>query len=332
MLEKQLQAQNALMQQQQQAQAAAVQQQINQQMIAANFAAKLGPPSEGRVGSANGGTRAVSRGAPVPTSSAGIPSEENKSSSRPNTRGRPNSNGNTVTFGLNSVVPPPSTGSNESKPTTSPAPTPAAAAVASNSVATSKSGSGSSATTSTPAPTSAPAHAPLLRQQTGPAPMLGTFPYQSELIDNNNPAPTSKPATAAADASRPQTSVAAALSADVPDAESTKKKIAEEKKDVKRAIIAWNKKFVEENGRDPTKQERDKNVGQLYKKYRQVSEIINPIFFTSFAYFCVRQQHSMILKGIESGSGSMESSKVQSSSRQLTKSAPVADAGEEDDD
>ena len=60
--------------------------------------------------------------------------------------------------------------------------------------------------------------------------------------------------------------------------EEVKKKLADERKEMKKAILVWNKSFIEENKREPTKAEREKNVGNHYRRYRQVNPKIYLFF------------------------------------------------------
>ena len=54
------------------------------------------------------------------------------------------------------------------------------------------------------------------------------------------------------------------------DPEEVRKKLMDDRKEMKKAILMWNKKFLEDNQREPTKAEREKNVGNFYRRYRQV--------------------------------------------------------------
>jgi hypothetical protein len=78
--------------------------------------------------------------------------------------------------------------------------------------------------------------------------------------------------------------------------EEVKKKLQDERKEMKKAILVWNKQFIDDNKREPTKAEREQGVGNFYRRYRQV--IYNHggrTFFTKF-FFCSlssRQQESL---------------------------------------
>jgi hypothetical protein len=52
--------------------------------------------------------------------------------------------------------------------------------------------------------------------------------------------------------------------------EEVKKKLQDERKEMKKAILVWNKQFIDDNKREPTKSEREQGVGNFYRRYRQV--------------------------------------------------------------
>lgn len=58
------------------------------------------------------------------------------------------------------------------------------------------------------------------------------------------------------------------------DPEEAKNRLNEEKKASKKKIMDWMKKFQQENGREPTKQERETGAGAWYKEYRQLSKVL----------------------------------------------------------
>lgn len=53
-------------------------------------------------------------------------------------------------------------------------------------------------------------------------------------------------------------------------ADDAKRKLEQEKRAAKKAIMMWYRSFVAENNREPTKVERDMYVGEIYKQYRKV--------------------------------------------------------------
>lgn len=59
--------------------------------------------------------------------------------------------------------------------------------------------------------------------------------------------------------------------------EDVRKKLMDERKEMKKAILVWNKKFVEENKREPTKAEREQHVGNHYRRYRQTTRILKEL-------------------------------------------------------
>jgi hypothetical protein len=56
-----------------------------------------------------------------------------------------------------------------------------------------------------------------------------------------------------------------------PDPEVYKERMIDLRKKVKRDIYSWTKSFVNENQRQPTKQERKDVAGNLFKAYVAVS-------------------------------------------------------------
>jgi hypothetical protein len=95
----------------------------------------------------------------------------------------------------------------------------------------------------------------------------------SNLASNRQPpSAASKPDSASS--SRPTTSglglATTRPSTSSGDQAANRQKMFNEKKEAKRSILAWLKQFEATNGREATKQERDKEVGHLYKEYRIV--------------------------------------------------------------
>jgi hypothetical protein len=61
------------------------------------------------------------------------------------------------------------------------------------------------------------------------------------------------------------------------DPEEAKVRLNEEKKGCKKKIMDWMKTFQQENGREPTKEEREAGAGVWYKDYRQISKVLKEV-------------------------------------------------------
>ncbi len=57
------------------------------------------------------------------------------------------------------------------------------------------------------------------------------------------------------------------------DVEEVKQRLLKEKKDLKKAIYVWTKDFVAANQREPTKEEREGDAKDMFKRYRTVSDV-----------------------------------------------------------
>lgn len=126
----------------------------------------------------------------------------------------------------------------------------------------------------TPAPVTAVPAAPMLSQinstdifesmnmSSRPATVNDSVPTPSSIIA------TSRNGLGGSDPDSAASSTGVLLTA---EEENTRQKIVEEMKEMKKDLINWHRDFVKANGREPTKQDRDVNVGPQFRKYRQVS-------------------------------------------------------------
>jgi hypothetical protein len=64
--------------------------------------------------------------------------------------------------------------------------------------------------------------------------------------------------------------VSATATSSTGEEDSTRQKIVDEMKDIKKELITWHREFVKNNNREPTKQDRDLQVGPQFRKYKQV--------------------------------------------------------------
>lgn len=59
------------------------------------------------------------------------------------------------------------------------------------------------------------------------------------------------------------------------DPEEIKNRLLKEKKELKKAIYVWTKDFVAANQREPTKEEREGDAKEMFKRYRTVSSCVS---------------------------------------------------------
>jgi len=59
--------------------------------------------------------------------------------------------------------------------------------------------------------------------------------------------------------------------------EAYRRRLMEEKKQLKKEILEWSKSFERQNGREPTRTEREMHAGSMYKRYRQKSRLLKEL-------------------------------------------------------
>lgn len=124
-----------------------------------------------------------------------------------------------------------------------------------------------SALVSAPAPVSVPAPS-IVPFQAQPAEVVSIKGNEDQSKgDNEEKAASRQP-------SRQQQIIDRIASVTGSSEEEIKKDLLLEKKELKRSIHQWNRKFIDENKREPNKSEREKGIGDQYRRYKQITKIL----------------------------------------------------------